>query len=333
MTSVSIRGRGYSSFGTPKCSYKIKFKKNTNLLDFPKGKSWDLISNYIDKSLIRNHITFKLANLLNTNYAPRSTFVELFLNRQYMGVFLLTEHVTVSKNRVNIPKEESSFLFEMEPPDDDGNLYISTKIGSTFRIHYPKSPDNPYIDTLISFLDDWENYLYYSPQKKEMDKWFNFDEYIKYYWIQEFSKNNDAAYSRSIYFTWQKEGVITMGPVWDFDVAYGNKPQKSMQDSENWHIRKNGWNKPFFSDDSLKKRASIFWKEHRNVFIGILDSIDTYSAQIKKAVQNEYKRWNIQDATIYGNASYSPHSHQETIDSLKAWINRRIRWIDENYDH
>ena len=330
---IKIRGRGNSSFGAPKYSYKIKFNSSTRFLDFPKGKSWDLISNYIDKSLIRNHISFKLANLLKTSYAPRSTFVELFLNRQYMGVFLLTEHVTVSKNRVNIPPVESSFLFEMEPPENDGNLYISTKIGSSFRIHYPENQDNPYIDSLISFLDDWENYLYYSSKKEQMDKWFDFDEYIKYYWIQEFSKNNDAAYTRIIYFTWQKNGIIKMGPVWDFDVAYGNKPQKTMQESENWHIRENGWNKPFFSDGSLKKRVSDFWKKNRNAFVDILDSIDIYSAQIKKAAQNEYKRWNIQDVTIYGNASHPYKSHQESVDSLKTWINRRILWIDKNYDY
>jgi len=330
---ISIRGRGYSSFGTPKCSYKIKFNKRTRILDFPEGKSWDLISNYIDKSLIRNHISFKLANLLNTSYAPRSTFVELFLNRQYMGVFLLTEHITVSKSRVNIPPEETSFLFEMEPPGKGQHMYISTKIGSSFRVHYPKKQDNPYIDTLISFLDSWENYLYYSPQKNQMDKWFDFDEYIKYYWVQEFSKNNDAAYTRSIYFTWQKDNVIRMGPVWDFDVAYGNKPQKNMQTPENWHIRENGWNKPFFSDDSLKKRVSVFWKKHRYAFTDILDSIDTYSAQIKKAAQNEYKRWNIQDVTIYGNATHLYQSHQESVDSLKAWVNQRILWIDSHYDH
>ena len=329
---LTIRGRGYSSFQTPKCSYKIKFSQSNNFLGLPKGKSWDLISNYIDKSLIRNKISFALANLLNTRYTPRSTFVELYLNRQYMGVFLLTEHITVSKRRVDIPQEESSFLFEMEPPENGDDIYITTKIGSSFKIHYPKDHDNPYIDTLISFIDKWENYHYYSPQKNQTDKWFDFGEYIKYYWVQEFSKNNDAAYTRSIYFTWQKDDVIRMGPVWDFDVAYGNKPQKKMQTSEDWHIRENGWNKPFFSDSTLKKRVSTFWTQHHEAFENILDTVDVYSAQIKNAAQNEYKRWNIQDATIYGNSSQIYNSHQESIDSLKSWISQRIQWIDNNYD-
>ena len=328
---IDISGRGYSSFGMPKFSYKLKFNRNVAILDFPKGKSWDLIANYIDKSLLRNYISYKLANQLNTRYAPRTTFVELFINRQYMGVFLLAEHIEVSKNRVNLPLTSSSFLLEMEPPNDDSSLYITTKIGSSFKIRYPKDKANIYIDTLISFLNHWEKYLYYSPQKSQMDKWFDFDEYIKYYWVQEFSKNNDAAYSRSIFFTWTKDDVIRMGPVWDFDVAYGNKPQKKMQIPENWHIRENGWNKPFFSDSSLKKRVSDFWADNHDIFANILDSIDLYSAVLKKASQNEYKRWNIQDVSIYGNSSKIYLSHQESVDSLKSWISRRLNWIDNNY--
>ncbi len=328
---IDISGRGYSSFGMPKFSYKLKFSRNVTILDFPKGKSWDLIANYIDKSLLRNYLSYKLAYYLHTRYAPRTAFVELFVNRQYMGVFLLTEHIDVSKSRVNLPSTNSSFLLEMELPENDGSLYISTKIGTSFKVHFPKEKDNPYLDSLISFLDGWENYLYYSSPKNKMDKWFDFDEYIKYYWIQEFSKNNDAAYSRSIFFTWKKGDVIRMGPVWDFDVAYGNKPQKTMQIPENWHIRENGWNKPFFLDSSLKKRASDFWINHRNTFISVLDSIDFYSLQIKKASQNEYKRWNIQDASVFGNTSQIFHSHQESVDSLKSWISRRIHWIDNNH--
>lgn len=329
---ITISGRGYSSFKMPKYSYKIKSKNNTTLLDFPKGKSWNLVANYIDKSMLRNYISLKLAEQLQMSYTPRAAFVELYLNRAYMGVFLLTEHIDVSKHRVNLPQNASSFLLEMEPETNDGSIYVSTKMGTQFKVLYPEIKDNPYIDSLLHSLNQWENYLHYSPDKSAMDNYFKFDEYIKFYWAEEFSKNNDAAYSRSTFFTWKKDGPIQMGPVWDFDVAYGNKPQKKMQVPENWHIRTNGWHKFFFEDTSLKKRVSYFWASNRTVFENFVDSIDTYSTLLKKAHKNEYKRWNIKDASYYGNSDQIYESHQESVDSLKSWINKRFKWIDDNYD-
>ena len=115
-TSIShlkIRGRGTSSFNSmPKYSLKLKFDEKTKILDMPLETEWALISNSADKTLLKNFISLKLFSWLGGRDTPKSQFVELYLNRQYLGVYLLSETIKAGKNRVNLPKNNFSFLFE-----------------------------------------------------------------------------------------------------------------------------------------------------------------------------------------------------------------------------
>ena len=137
---LTIKGRGNSSFVMTKYGYKIKLAEKDSLLGMPKDKEWDLISNFRDRSLLRNYITYQLAGILGDEYFPKCEFIELYLNRQYLGIYLLVEHVKVSKNRVDIPKSDSSFLFEKtSATTTDGALFTSS-LGYIFKFRQPKEP-------------------------------------------------------------------------------------------------------------------------------------------------------------------------------------------------
>ena len=87
---LTIRGRGNTSWEMPKKSYKIEFEKKRSMLGMPKDKDWALISNYADKTLMKNYLMYHLSADLGAYYAPRCEFVELYLNQEYLGVYLLT---------------------------------------------------------------------------------------------------------------------------------------------------------------------------------------------------------------------------------------------------
>lgn len=84
------------------------------MLGMPKDKDWALIANYADKSLMRNYISYRLSSALNAYYAPRCEFAELYLNGEYLGVYLLTETIKIGKNRVNIPQNDESYIVEVD---------------------------------------------------------------------------------------------------------------------------------------------------------------------------------------------------------------------------
>ena len=120
-----------------------------------------------------------------------------------------------------------------------------------------------------------------------------------------------------------------MGPVWDFDLGYGNsRDEKSVPDQ--WLIRKYGWNRFLFKNPEYEKQVKDFWKENRTAFVATLDSIDTMSQKLAKVSENEFKKWPVLETDNGFPFFRKFNNYQETVDTLKYWIEQRIQWIDEN---
>ena len=328
---LTIKGRGNSSFtGMPKPGYKIKFEKKQGLLGMPKDKEWALIGNSADKTLLKNFITYKLADWLGDEYTPRSQFVELYLNRQYQGVYQLVETVKVGEHRVNIPQSDSSFLLERGPTEHGGEHFVVTEQGTKFEIKSPKEPTDSSTALIKKALSQFENYLRSDNPKGEITDYLDFEDYLRYYWIQEISKNMDGAFRRSIFLTWQKGDVIRLGPVWDFDVAYGNWEVDSLRTATDWYIRPSGWNGLIFKREKLWQEAARYWKEHRDFLATVPDSIRKYAKELAPATKNEFKRWPVLENTENWTYKEAYDSYDEAIDSLNSWINQRMDWIDNH---
>ena len=331
---LTIKGHGNSSFkAMTKYSMKIELVQKEALLGMPKDKEWVLISNFSDKTLLKNYAVFKLARKLGANYVPRATFVELYLNRQYQGVYLLTESIKVTKSRINIPQHDSSFLFEKTT-----NYHLSGETIRTdkniFKIRYPKHPSDQSIDKINKHLDQWEKLLYSKKiNSSQIDEWIDVDDYIRYFWLLEFSKNYDGRFGRSIFFTWQEGDKIRMGPVWDYDETFGcSKDGEPMVPPEGWHAKASGWNAPLFKDSLIWTKAADYWRQNEVIFKAFADSIDSYADIVRKATRNEFKRWNVLGNTEFWAYKESYDSYDEALESLKSWVTRRIDWIDANLD-
>ena len=105
--SASIRVRGNSTAVTEKKPFRLKFDKKRNVLGLNGGskcKSWCLMADYYDYSLMRNSLSFRMASELLDGYSFASdcTWVEVYLNDEYRGVYLLCEQTQINPNRVDI---------------------------------------------------------------------------------------------------------------------------------------------------------------------------------------------------------------------------------------
>src|SRR5690606_2201507 len=78
----------------------------------PADKSWALLANYGDQSLLRNEIAFEVSKRLDMGYSPRQQYVELFLNGEFMGNYTLTEHIKEGSDRVAIDEDNGGFILE-----------------------------------------------------------------------------------------------------------------------------------------------------------------------------------------------------------------------------
>ena len=329
---LSIRARGNTSFtAMPKHSYKLKFTEKQSLFGMPKDKEWALIANYADKTHLKNFITYKLANWLGDEYSPRTQFVELYLNRSYLGLYLLTETPKVSKNRINIPQTDDSFLIEIGPTQKNGKQYFEQD-DRLFEVCFPKDLGDSSLALIKKHINNWSQYLSNGNfhEDDSISTWLDIYDFIRYYWIQEFTKNLDAAFHRSIFFTWKYNDIIRMGPVWDFDQGYGNWNYKDWQGPDGWPIRSEGWAAKILNDKQVKETANKYWIENRDFFATIPDSISKYAESTEAYTKNDFEHWPILGSTENEFHKEAYHSYKEAIDSLNSWIVQRLQWMNDH---
>ncbi len=340
--NLTIRGRGNTSWTEmPKKSYKIEFTNKQSMLGMPKDRDWALIANYADKTLMKNYLIYHLSAELGAYYAPRCEFAELYLNKEYLGVYLLTETIKIAKHRVNIPENDSSYIVEIDMRLEDNEQAVFSHILRDdsliynwrfhFEVHYPKKASSQTLTTLENHIQEFERYLkQIQPQKNNLvTEWINIDEFIKHYWVQEFSKNPDADYKTSVYFSWIKDAVIKMGPVWDFDLAFGGYHLTNVNNPEKWLTKDIYWNHFLFNDSIINQSTNNFWITNKKYFSHTIDVVDSIQSKLQYAASNNFKKWNILSNTNYRFHRHSFQSYKEATEQLKTWIKQRINWIDK----
>ncbi len=101
--ACGFRGRGNYTWTLDKKGYRIKFDKKQKMMTDYKCKSWALLPNYTDKTLLRNYLALNIAKGMDgLEYTSNATLVELYLNDEYLGMYLLCDQTQVDENRVNV---------------------------------------------------------------------------------------------------------------------------------------------------------------------------------------------------------------------------------------
>ena len=339
---LTIRGRGNTSWtDMPKKSYKIELFNKQSMLGMPKDRDWALIANYADKTLMKNYLMYHLSTKLGAYYAPRSQFVELFINKEYLGIYLLSETIKIAKNRINIPENDSSYIVEFDEriQDKQASVFYSNIIsndykGKTFQIRAPKEISKQTLSIIEEYINQFE--LYITSKKKLSDSLANYidiSEYLKHYWVQEFSKNPDAGFNRSVFFSWKTGDVIKLGPVWDFDLSLGGHNSTPINITQNWFLKDSYWNEYIFSDSTMALARTQYWKENRYAFKSVADVADSIQKLLNLAAINNFKRWPILQSTKYSCHLHSYDTYKDAVDDLKLWLQERLSWIDTHLEN
>lgn len=328
---LTVRGRGNSSFKMPKYGLKLEFKDNVKLFGMPKNRDWALIANYGDKTHLRNYMMTRLSEWLGAKYTPRMQFVELYLNRKYMGLYLLSESIKVAKNRVNIEENDTTFLVEKEDSKKFDPPYVQSDNGYYYHIKSPKNPSPETEKLLLDHIKAFENFAMrpYRYNSNEIVEWIDLDDYLLFYWVHEYSKNEDGNFARSVHFTWKKGEPIHFGPLWDFDLAFGNASREQNKAPEEWYIRRYRLNYYILQNSLVDSAAVVFWKEHRETFKALIDSVPLYRSIIDKAIENEYRRWPVMKNTENWALKDPYDSYDEAVETMIEWMKQRYQWIDK----
>ena len=107
-TLTSFKTHGNSTFFASKKPYQFKMEHKADLAGMQKNKTWILMANWFDISLIRNQITYDLCREVGLASTPDCRQVELYINGDYYGTYLLSEKIQLKKGRVEITDLEET---------------------------------------------------------------------------------------------------------------------------------------------------------------------------------------------------------------------------------
>ena len=339
---LEIKGRGNATWDYPKKPYHIKLADGAKLLGMPKGKHWVLLANHVDKTMIRNELTFELSRRLSIAYTPRSFFIELYLNGHYRGVYQLTEHVRIDKDRVNIPELRISdtsddlisggYLIEIDKRRGEDFCIDSEKTSMVFCLKNPETlletgweSQRQYVVTYIRQTDN----AIFSTQFKNPDTgyaaYIDVDTTILYYLINELFYNPDGNLRYSAFLYKKRGDKFYFGPVWDFDIAVGNY----WTDTAGWYIRDADWFERLFEDPAFEQKVKDRWAQIKAA--GTLDAllayIDDRALYLKNVQENNFKKWPILSLQTTPRRNL-PGSYQGEVNLMKEWLQNRYAWMD-----
>jgi len=372
---IGIEIRGSSSQSFPKKQYGLELRNNLGeginapLLGMPAEEDWVLFAPYNDKSLMRDALAYKLGRDLGW-YAPRTRFCEVVINGEYQGIYVLIEKIKRDKNRVDVnklnPDEISGdnltggYLIKIDKNTGSGNGgWTSTFLPPNrsniqtifFQYDYPKAADiapqqKTYIKDLMASFESTLAGTNFNDPVQGYTRYIDVDSFIDFYIANEVGKNVDG-YRLSTYLYKQKDsdgGKLHMGPIWDFNLGFGNANYCTKGNPEGWVTNFNTicpqdfWLIPFWwnrlnQDGVYRSKMAARWAELRadkfqtNRITGYIDSV--YMVLNAESQQRNFQRWPVLGQYVWPNY-FVGSSFLEEVNWLKSWVTNRLNWMDAN---
>lgn len=352
---IGIETRGSTSQMLPKKPYGLTTRmadnvtnNNVSILGMPSENDWILNALAYDPSLIRDFVSYKLSENLG-NYASRGRYCEVIVNGDYKGLYVFMEKIKIDTDRLNLVKLTTSdnslpavsggYITKADKTTGGDPVawtmpsYTGASAAVTY-IHDQPKPENVttqqhnYIrDYFLAFQSVMtsQNTSLINGYPSLIDV----PSFIDFMLVNEFASNVDA-YQYSTFFHKDRGGKLRAGPVWDFNLTFGN-------DLFHWGFNRSH---PNLWQFNYENRGSRFWKDlydnptYRCYFArrwnevsevgkplshaAVVELIDQTVNLISEAAVRENQRW--------GTVGF----HQSHIYSMKSWIQTRINWLNTN---
>ncbi len=381
--TIGIEIRGESSQFFDKKSYGFETWDaqyndiDVALIGFPEEEDWILYGPFSDKSLIRNKLIYELSNQMG-RYATKTEFVELTINYEYKGLYIFMEKIKRDKNRINISKLENGdideqsisggYIIKIDKSDmEDGSYSDYNSFQSKFDVYgnengdirinfnyeYPK-PGEIHANQknyIKNYFYEFESSLASENFKDPNDgfrKYIDEDSFIDYFILNELSNNVDG-YRLSTYLQKDRNEKLVIGPIWDFNLSFGNADYCGGERYDVWCFKFNErclgdyWNVPFWwnrliEDEKFVIKLKERWNQLRtnilsdNNLMTLIEKQYSFLNNETDIINKNFNTWKIFGIYIWPN-SFIGNNYYEEIDFLKNWINNRTQWLDESINN
>ena len=346
-TENGIRGRGHSSWAYRKKPYRIKFDKKTSLFGLEAAKSWVLLAEFLDPTLIKNNVAFELGDRFSLPYNHSYQHVQLYLNGNYQGLYGLTEQTQVNPGRVDID-DKKGWLVEMDFHTDGELRFETENYNMPVKIKSPEIEpveiDNPAYDFVIKDVNELCDFLISTnfPENGYRDL-IDMETFINYIMVPVIIGYADFNNPGSVYMYRDKNKKISMGPLWDYDITFGfaweSIPLYTINSDVAYYpaksnpIPRNPFFNRFFQDPVFLMKWKEYWNDrYSGEITSMMSFIDDVAAKINKGAKENYKLWNSTWwANYYPLFNYSI-DFDEQIGIMKDYYNARIDYLNEQYN-
>lgn len=372
---IGIELRGSTSLMFPKKPYSFETRDTSgedidvSLLGMPPEADWILNATYNDKTLMRDVIAYDIARATG-RYASRTRYCELVLNGEYIGIYIIMEKIKNDKNRVDIKKLDpedisgdpltGGYILKFDKTDGEDNLWWSSPYlpypGSPFPVlvqyHIPKpsslvQQQKDYIRNHFTNFETAMNSVLFDDPAYGYPKWADENSMADFFLINEFAKNVDG-YRLSSFFYKDRDSrnpKYVFGPVWDFNIAFGNANYYSGAPMTMWELDVLTTDQTLLTSDQYQ--VPFWWKKLRNSarflstvkerwnllkttafskerIFGVIDSLTAYLTEAR--VRN-FQKWPVLGQYVWPNP-YVGQTWDDELNYLKNWINGRSLWMN-----
>lgn len=356
--ATGVRGRGNASWGFPKKPYRLKFSKKRSPLGAPaKAKKWTLISNYGDKTLMRNILAFEVSRRMGMKYTPFCQPVDLILNGEYRGCYQLCDQIEVGPNRVDITEMAATdtssknlsggYLIEIDAYAYGEPSMFTSHRGTPVTIKSPDdekivSEQSTYIKSLFNTMESALFSSNFADASNGYRKYLDLDSFLRFFLVGEFAGNTDTYWSVYMYKD-RGDGKLYTGPIWDYDLAFDNDYRTYPINNLSGYIYNTNGSVASSSVRDMVTRIVTEDKAAHQQLISIWDeackkrgideaSLLKYVAKTKdllyESQQLNFKRWKILDQYVHQNHQ-ALGSYDAEVKTVEDYIKGRIIKLDE----
>ncbi len=337
--NCSIRGRGNASWTVPqKKSYKIKLDNKRAPFGFSSQKDWVLLAEPFDKTLLRCTYMFEVSKAAKMPFTCNYKHVELYLNGDFRGTYLFTDHIEKKKDRVQIDKD--GFFIEHDGYYKNEPLFFRTdSFGYAYTFKYPSANDGDIVenDDNFLFISNYMNRVEKSILKTGEDNLsdlIDYESFAKWYVVQELLDNLDP----NLFFTMRNESSkLEMGPIWDADWSLG---YASEEPDGSWKKRpyepqpdEVAWRKKYYvyllQDPLFVNEVLHVWETIKPRISDIKEKVSQEKELIKYSQEANFKKWPNFGKYI-GPQLVAFDSWEEEVEYVSWFFAERATWMD-NY--
>jgi len=334
---------------------------DTSFLGFPAEEDFILYGPYSDKTMMNNVLAMHLANEMG-HYSSRTRFVELMINDNYWGVYVLMEKIKRDKNRVDIARLRD---VDIEGDELTGGYIVRIDKGVydgwksqydahnsfneiNFQYYYPdqKAIQPEQENYIKNYVDDFEDAVAgvdgYNSEGKHYTQYINLRSFVDNFILNELSKDVDA-YRLSTYFHKDKDsdgGKFTAGPFWDFNLSFGNADYCQTESPSGLIYYQCGGNSPFWwdtwmNDPTFLSASRCRWEELRETILSeeyLNEYLEEHKQLLAESQARNFQKYPILGQYVWPNSFFFQNaaSHAIAIDLMKDWLNSRLAWLDNN---